>query len=167
MIQIFPAKLQVWLATTGATVAFGLALGAVGVLTWEHVSPLGLARKVARLDERREALAGDLRACSDARAALVAESWRWDAAYKRLTLARQDDAKAAAAAAAARSDEQARQCRAAYQSGVTAGRALGPRGSHDQDPNSSPRPGVAGPDGLLDDFAASWRSGAVGAAPGR
>jgi hypothetical protein len=153
------------MATTGATVAFGLALGAVAVLTWEHASPLGLARKVARLDERREALAGDLRACSTARTALFAESWGWEAAYKRLEAARQDDAKAAAAAAAARADEQARQCRAAYQSGVTAGRALGPRGSND--PNPSPAPGVAGPDGLRDDLAASWRSGAVGAPAGR
>ena len=162
MIQLFPAKLQVWMATTGATVAVGVALGAVAVLAWEHRTPFGLGRKVERVEAQRETAVADLRVCSTARTALVAESWRWDGAYKRLETARRDDAKAAAAAAAARADEQARQCRAAYQSGVTAGRALGPRGSNDQ-ANPSPVAGGPGADGLRDDdLAASWRSGAVG-----
>ncbi len=160
MIDLFPAKFQVWLATTGVTVAVGAAIGAAGVLAWENQTPFGLARKVESARSDRDTAKAELRQCNADKAALVAESWRWDAAYKRVEKARQDDAAAATAALTDRQNEQARQCRVAYQSGVTAGRALGPRGSNEPNPDPSPDPGGPGAGGLRDDLADAWRSGA-------
>lgn len=158
MIQLFPAKFQVWLATTGLTLALGAGVGAAGVLAWEHQTPFGLARKVESARSERDTARADLRQANADKAALVAETWRWDAAYKRIEKARQDDAAAATRALSARADEQVRQCRAAYQSGVVAGRALGSRSDETNPPPLDP--GGPGAGGLRDDLADAWRSGA-------
>lgn len=158
MIDLFPGKVQAWLATTGLTILIGSGLGAAAVLAWEHQTPFGLGHKVEALTTERAKLTASRDAFAASYRSAVAENVRWDGAYKRLEQARQDDATAFAATLAARADEQARQCRAAYQSGVTAGRALGPRGTGNE---NAPIPGPgADAGGLLDDLADSWRSGA-------
>lgn len=161
MLQTFPGKLQLWFMSTGIKAAIGGAVVAAALLAWEHQSPWGLGRKLETAREDLTIARADLRQANADKKAVVAETWKWDAAYKRLAAARSADAAASAAALAARADEQARQCRAAYQSGVTAGRALGQRGSDDTIPNPSPDPGgEPRPGGLRDDFADAWRSGA-------
>lgn len=160
MIQLFPAKLQTFLATTGLTLAIGAASGAAAVLAWEHQTPWGLARKLDAAQTVRDTAVAERDEARRGKAACVAETWRWSGAYDRLSAARQADADAAAAALAARAEDQARQCRAAYQSGVTAGRALGPRGTDATSPDDPGRPGGVDAGGVSDDLAGAWRSGA-------
>lgn len=160
------ARIQAWLATSGLILAAGVAVGIGGAMAWEHQTPFGLARKLDRAEARATTAVADLTTCRQDQAATVKETWRWKAAYDRLAEARQADAEEAAAAISARADEQARQCRAAYQSGVVAGRVLGER-DHENDPTSPVPGGGPGAGGMRDDFAEAWRSGAVGSGSDR
>jgi len=161
VIQLFPAKVQVWLATTGLTLAIGAGVGAAGVLAWEHQTPFGLGSKLEKSEARRFEIAGELRQCGDDKRAVIAETWRWSSAYDRIKKSRDDLAAQQARAVEVRAETTATRCRAAFDSGYAAGRALN-TGDPTDEPNDPNRPGgVADPGGVRDDFAAAWRSGAV------
>ncbi len=155
-LQTFPGRVQVWLATTGLTLALGAAVGAAGVLTWEHRAPWGLARKeqAARDDLTTMTISRDAWAAAHKDAA--GEVVRWRTAYERLDSSRRDDAAAMASAIDARATAAAARCVAAFDSGFAAGRAL--RGTSD-DPHPDPVPAGAGAGVVRDDFRDAFRAG--------
>lgn len=157
------ARLKVWAATTGLTLALGAAGGAALTLAWEHQTPFGLAAKLERAETKRDDNARDLAQCDADRKATVAETWRWSAAYDRIKASRDALSAQGARTVEARAEATAVRCRAAFDSGYAAGRALNPGDPTDDPlPNPDPRdPGGPDAGGVRDDFSAAWRSGAV------
>ncbi len=61
------ARIQAWLATSALTLALGAALGAGGVLTWEHHAPFGwgLAQRLEKAVEAKRLVEADLKQCRE------------------------------------------------------------------------------------------------------
>lgn len=163
-------KIQLWLTTHLIALLVGLALGGAAVVLWDHKAPfgLGLAQRLDGANAALDKAQGDLKTCRADVNSLVGKTWEWKRVYDRLQALRESESKAAATALAARSALMQRQCAAAFDAGVTAGRALGPntQGDNDADQDSGASSAHAGADGLHDDFRSAWRSGAFRAAPG-
>lgn len=154
-LQTFPGRVQVWLATTGLTLALGAAAGGAAVLTWEHFSPWGLERKLTRAQDDLTTMTISRDAFAAAHKDAADETIRWRTAYERLEEARRQDMATAASAIDARAAAAAARCVAAFDSGYAAGRAL--RGNPDA-PNPDPVVPGAGAGVVRDDFRDAFRS---------
>lgn len=157
-------KLFGWVQTSALALGIGAALGAGALRLWDYHAPFGWG-----LGQRYEAA----RTLADERGVQLnaaVEGWHrsaneWSAAYERLAKARQDDADAAAKALADRAAAMTRQCQAAFDSGVKAGKAIGAKDACSPAGGGNGRPADSGGVSDGDDLADWWTGTASRAEP--
>ena len=156
------ARAWAWVQASAVALVVGVALGAGALRVWDYHAPFGwglgqqylAARTLA--DERGVQLNA------------AVEGWNrsaaeWSAAYDRLDKARREDAAAAAKALAERAADMTRQCQAAFDSGVKAGKVIGAKNACSPDSGGGP---VRQPDDgrVPDDDLAGWWKGTAASA---
>lgn len=155
-------RLKAWLATAGLILAAGSVLGGSAVLTWEHLSPLGLGAALDKSAARVVAVTAERDKARREDKAKAEEITRWRAAYDRLNGTRLTEQAAAAAAVASRTAATSKQCNAAFDSGYRAGLIMGANLATKETANpvaGGGGAGVSGDTGVSDDFRSLYTGG--------
>lgn len=151
-------------------VGFGVAFAAAGAVlgaVYERTVPWGLESKLTRATESAANAQARLDVCVDARDGAITLTHDWKRVYAELGAKRVEDAQACAASLDRAQGETNRQCRAAFEAGVTAGRAIGGPNVETQDPARGGDSGGANGGVVRDDFAEGWGAAAVGRSTAR